>query len=206
MNSAVPSMYRNAVKELMESKAMRRLAGFQNRERQLLPAGSEPDYAPQKHSSPFSLGYMTTTNASYPSCTADAHTCGVHMKPRSCWRQPTTWAQPWSAIPTEIPLTFHLASVPSLLSHFNSKKGGYLVLRELGLVMEFLPGAMVLILSAVLTHYNSMIQEGATRYSFTQYAAGSLFSYIYNGMKSDREVVQDPDFEANEALRHSAAQ
>ena len=130
MNSAVPSMYRNAVKELMESKAMRRLAGFQNRERQLLPAGSEPDYAPQKHSSPFSLGYTTTTNASYPSCTADAHTCGVHMKPRSCRRRPTTWAQPRSAVPTEIPLTFHSASVPSWRSVTSTPRKAVIWCRE----------------------------------------------------------------------------
>ena len=101
-------------------------------------------------------------------------------------------------------LSFSIHAIMAL-SHFDPKKGSHLVLRELGLIVEFPPGETVLIPSTVLTHYNSMIQEGEIRYSFTQYAAGSLFSYINNGMKSDREVVQDPDFEANEALRCSAA-
>ena len=101
-------------------------------------------------------------------------------------------------------LSFGICAIMAL-GHFDPKKGSHLVLRELGLVVEFPPGATVLIPSAVLTHYNSTIQEGETRYSFTQYAAGSLFSYIDNGMKSDREVIQDPDFEANGALRRSAA-
>lgn len=101
-------------------------------------------------------------------------------------------------------LSFGICAITAL-GRFDPKRGGHLVLRELGLAVEFPPGATALIPSAVLTHYNTKIQEGETRYSFTQYAAGSLFSYIENGMKSNREVAQDPELEVGETLRRSEA-
>ena len=101
-------------------------------------------------------------------------------------------------------LAFGICAITAL-GRFDPKKGGHLVLRELGLVVEFPPGATALIPSAVITHYNSRIQEGETRYSFTQYAAGSLFSYVDNGMRSDKEVVEKLDMETDEPFRRSAA-
>lgn len=63
------------------------------------------------------------------------------------------------------------------LGNFDPKKGGHLVLWELQLVIEFPPGALVLIPSAVVTHSNTPVAEGDARSSFTQYMPGGLFQW-----------------------------
>jgi hypothetical protein len=206
MNSAVPSMYRNAAKELTESKAMRRLAGFQNRERQLLPAKSEPDDAPPEAFKSFFPRiydyYERALSNLYRECPHLRRPYETSIMPAAAYNLgPATVCRPHR---DSANLSFGICAIMAL-GHFDPKKGGHLVLQELGLVVEFPPGATVLIPSAVLTHYNSRIQQGETRYSFTQYAAGSLFSYIDNGMRSDREVVEGLDLNGDEAPRRSAA-
>jgi hypothetical protein len=57
--------------------------------------------------------------------------------------------------------------------------------------LSFPPGATAFIPSAVITHHNVKIQQGETRYSFTQYAIGSLFGYIENGMRSEWKVKEN---------------
>lgn len=85
-------------------------------------------------------------------------------------------------------LSFGICCITALGS-FDPVTGGHLVLEELKLVVEFPPGATVLIPSAVVMHSNTSIQEGETRYSFTQYASGSLFSYVENGMRTTKDVM-----------------
>ena len=58
---------------------------------------------------------------------------------------------------------------------FDSTLGGHLILWECSLVIEFPPGASIIIPSAGISHSNLPIQPHETRYSFTQYAAGALF-------------------------------
>lgn len=70
------------------------------------------------------------------------------------------------------------------LGNFDYKKGGHLVLWELGLVVEFPAGSTILIPSAAIHHSNTLIGEDEDRQSFTQYTAGSLFSYINNGYQT----------------------
>ena len=41
----------------------------------------------------------------------------------------------------------------------------------------------------VITHYNSKIHEGETRSSFTQYAAGSIFCSMDNGIRADKVLI-----------------
>ncbi|KAF8439450.1 hypothetical protein L210DRAFT_3353960, partial [Boletus edulis BED1] len=72
-----------------------------------------------------------------------------------------------------------------VLGNFDPKTGGHIVLEELHLVIIFPPGATIFIPSAVITHSNTKIKEGETKYSFTQYAVGMLLSYVQNGMKSE---------------------
>lgn len=67
------------------------------------------------------------------------------------------------------------------LGDFDYKKGGHLILRNLGVVVEFPPGCTVLFPSAVVQHGNVPIQEGETRMSITQYASGSLFRWVDYG-------------------------
>lgn len=85
------------------------------------------------------------------------------------------------------------------LGPFNYKRGGHLVLWELGLVIEFPPGSTVFIPSALITHSNVPIQDGERRYSFTQYCAGGLFRYIANGFRSDKVFMAEASEEEKEA-------
>jgi len=64
------------------------------------------------------------------------------------------------------------------LGRFDPTKGGHLVLWELGLVVEFPPGSIVLIPSAVVSHSNTPIMPHEARYSVTQYAAGGIFRWV----------------------------
>ena len=63
---------------------------------------------------------------------------------------------------------------------------------------------MVLIPSAVLTHINTRLAQGGRRYSFTQYAAGSLFCYIKNGMRPELDVLSDSNMHLAEKEKHAA--
>lgn len=60
---------------------------------------------------------------------------------------------------------------------FNPKLGGHLVLEDAGVVLEFGPGDVALIPSAVITHYNLPLQEGEDRFSIVGYSAGMLFRH-----------------------------
>jgi hypothetical protein len=71
------------------------------------------------------------------------------------------------------------------LGRFNPNKGGHMVLWELGLAIRFPPGSTILIPSAVITHSNTPIEKGETRYSFTQYSAGGLFRWVEHGFQSE---------------------
>lgn len=84
-------------------------------------------------------------------------------------------------------LSFGICCITAL-GCFDPVAGGHLVLEELQLVVEFPPGATVLIPSAVVTHSNTTIQ-GERRYSFTQYASSTLFSYVKNGMRTTRSLL-----------------
>jgi hypothetical protein len=72
------------------------------------------------------------------------------------------------------------------LGSFDYKRGGHLILWDLGLVIEFPPGATIFVPSAIMSHSNVTISEGEYRYSVTQYAAGGLFRWVDNGFKSNR--------------------
>ncbi|GJE87348.1 hypothetical protein PsYK624_034310 [Phanerochaete sordida] len=67
---------------------------------------------------------------------------------------------------------------------FDPKYGGHLILREFGIVVQFPPGATVLIPSACIRHGNIPVRKGETRWSFAQYASGGLFRYVEYGFKS----------------------
>jgi hypothetical protein len=70
------------------------------------------------------------------------------------------------------------------LGNYDPEKGGHLVIWECKLILEFPPGSTILIPSAILTHFNLPIAEHEVRYSFTQYAAGSLFRWVDNNFKT----------------------
>jgi len=74
---------------------------------------------------------------------------------------------------------------------FNPDEGGHLVLHDLGLIIRFPPGSVILIPSAILRHSNIGVPEGQTRFSTTLYSAGGLFRWVYNGCKTDKTVLKD---------------
>ncbi|KAF6763561.1 hypothetical protein DFP72DRAFT_1059643 [Ephemerocybe angulata] len=74
------------------------------------------------------------------------------------------------------------------LGDFNPKLGGHLVIDELGIIIEFPPGSCVLLPSAVCTHWNTDIQPGETRLSFTQFTSGALFRYADNGYRTEGQL------------------
>jgi hypothetical protein len=61
------------------------------------------------------------------------------------------------------------------LGEFDPTKGGHLVLWDLNLIVEFPPGALILLPSATLVHSNVPVAPGEKRASFTQFSAGSIF-------------------------------
>ncbi|KII83425.1 hypothetical protein PLICRDRAFT_119504, partial [Plicaturopsis crispa FD-325 SS-3] len=77
------------------------------------------------------------------------------------------------------------------MGQFDPRRGGHIVLWDLGLVIEFPPGSTILIPSAVVTHSNTPIQPGEKCFSFTQYTAAGLFRWVYNGFMSDGRATTD---------------
>ncbi|KIY52113.1 hypothetical protein FISHEDRAFT_35763, partial [Fistulina hepatica ATCC 64428] len=77
------------------------------------------------------------------------------------------------------------------LGHFNYKKGSHLILWDLGIIIEFPPGATILIPSAIIEHSNTCISAGETRYSLTQYTAGGLFQWIEQGLQTQAFMDDD---------------
>jgi len=77
------------------------------------------------------------------------------------------------------------------MGNFNPKLGGHLILWDLKMVIEFPPGALILIPSATLFHSNIPTQPGESRVSFTQYCAGGLFRFVDNGFKLEKELAPD---------------
>ncbi|KAJ7161982.1 hypothetical protein C8R43DRAFT_880570 [Mycena crocata] len=76
---------------------------------------------------------------------------------------------------------------------FDPTKGGHLVLWDLMLVIEFPPGALILLPSATINHSNVPVQEGDKRVSFTQFTAGGLMRFVDNGFRMEEELKsEDP--------------
>ncbi|KAJ8092969.1 hypothetical protein PM082_011289 [Marasmius tenuissimus] len=73
------------------------------------------------------------------------------------------------------------------LGTFDYEKGGHLVLWDLGLVIEFPPGSMILLPSALIEHSNVSIAGDERRSSITFYSASGLFRWVTNGYMSDKE-------------------
>ncbi|KAM6494940.1 hypothetical protein JOM56_009563, partial [Amanita muscaria] len=74
------------------------------------------------------------------------------------------------------------------VGQFNPELGGHLVLWDFGIAIEFPPGSTILIPSALFMHSNASVQEGETRHSIVQYAAGGLFRWVSNGCKTDKAL------------------
>lgn len=67
------------------------------------------------------------------------------------------------------------------LGPYDPQKGGHLILFDIGRVIEFPPGSLILIPSALMRHGNTPIQEGEMRMGFTQYVHGAIVRYVEGG-------------------------
>ncbi|KXN84301.1 hypothetical protein AN958_12427, partial [Leucoagaricus sp. SymC.cos] len=76
------------------------------------------------------------------------------------------------------------------LGDFDPEEGGHFVLHDLGIVIEFPPGACLLIPSACLWHSNIPIRKNDTRASITFYAAGNLFRFIDNEFQNEPDLAK----------------
>lgn len=70
--------------------------------------------------------------------------------------------------------------------HFNPDHGGFLILKEFGLVIRFPPGATVLIPSAVVEHSNVPVHFDEERYSFVQFMPSGLVRWVANGGMTEK--------------------
>ncbi|KAJ6506408.1 hypothetical protein C8R47DRAFT_967470 [Mycena vitilis] len=73
--------------------------------------------------------------------------------------------------------------------NYDYTRGGHLYLKQFKLVLEFPSGSTDLIPSAAVTHGNTPIAPGETRYSMTQYAAAELFRWSAYGHRSAKSLV-----------------
>ena len=86
-------------------------------------------------------------------------------------------------------LPFGFCAIHSL-GNYDPTTGGHIVLKELKLIIQFPPSALILIPSATITHGNIPVREGETRTSFTQYTAGAVFRFVDNGFRSEKRFKQ----------------
>ncbi|KAI0359456.1 hypothetical protein OH77DRAFT_1493690 [Trametes cingulata] len=75
------------------------------------------------------------------------------------------------------------------LGRYDHTAGGHLLLWDLKLMVEFPPGALILIPSAILCHSNTAIAPHERRYSFTQYSAGGLFRWVECGCQTQKDFL-----------------
>jgi hypothetical protein len=78
------------------------------------------------------------------------------------------------------------------LGDFDYRKGGHLVLWDLKVVIEFPPGSLILIPSALLYHsnLNIAIQDGEERASFTHFYPAGLLRFAETGMQTDKSACE----------------
>jgi hypothetical protein len=76
------------------------------------------------------------------------------------------------------------------LGEFDATKGGHLVLWDLGLVVEFPAGALILLPSATVSHSNIPVQQGEARASFSQFSPGGIFRYVNAGFRTEKELEE----------------
>lgn len=83
------------------------------------------------------------------------------------------------------------------LGAYDYTAGGHLVLWDLGLIIEFPPGATILVPSAVVCHSNTRIKDNESRYSFTMFSSGGLFRWVEQNFqlgklyKKTKEAVEE---------------
>ncbi|KAJ7870832.1 hypothetical protein B0H14DRAFT_3439925 [Mycena olivaceomarginata] len=87
---------------------------------------------------------------------------------------------------------------------FDPTKGGHLVLWDLKLVVEFPPGALILIPSATLLHSNIPVQPSDTAFPSRNSPLVDLFRYVDDGYRTEGELAEEDPAEDADKLREAA--
>lgn len=66
-----------------------------------------------------------------------------------------------------------------------------MVLRQLGLVVEFPSGSTVLIPSATVTHENIPVGRDETRALLVHFTSGGIFRYAEYGFRTERAIEKE---------------
>lgn len=85
-------------------------------------------------------------------------------------------------------LPFGMCALTSL-GPYDPKTGGHLILFQFRVVIQFPPGATILLPSATIRHANTAINPGESCMSTAQYAAGGLFRWKAYGFQSARSLL-----------------
>ena len=69
---------------------------------------------------------------------------------------------------------------------FDFKRGGHFIFWDMKVAIEFPPGSIILMPSAILEHSNATLypEPGCFHYSLTLYTAGGLFRWVENGCRT----------------------
>lgn len=160
---------RAVLRQLLEHNSFQRISGFSNGAFGLWAPGVRQHYSETlgllyKHDSTLERNF---SNSIWPVATFNLGPKTVCAEHRD-----------------HLNLPFGFCSITAL-GKFDATRGGHLVLKECKLVTEFPSGSTILIPSACITHANTPIQEGETRYSFTQFAGGGLFRWVEHGFQCE---------------------
>jgi hypothetical protein len=79
---------------------------------------------------------------------------------------------------------------------YDAKKSAHFYMKEFNTVLDFPSGSTILIPSAPISHGNTPLQPGETRYSMTQYAAAALFRWVAYGQQSAKSLLSKPGGQA----------
>lgn len=79
------------------------------------------------------------------------------------------------------------------VGQYDPKRGGHLVLLELGLIIKFPPGATILLPSALITHFNTAIGPSERRRSIVRYSSGGIFLWAEDHRKGRFHETAEED-------------
>ncbi|KAJ6448773.1 hypothetical protein C8R45DRAFT_850155, partial [Mycena sanguinolenta] len=179
-NLAHPRRYRDLSASICQTRAARRIAGFQSSTFMCGLASYLPKLYAHQHSVLESLlkrqPELTPPfrNSVFPTVTFNLGPNVVTAEHLDFLNNP-----------------FGMCTVTSA-RNFNHKKGGHIYLKQLKTVCEFPSGSTVLLLSGTCEHGNTPIGPSETRYSMTQYAAGALFRWAAYGYQSTQSLLAQP--------------
>jgi hypothetical protein len=121
---------------------------------------------------------------------------GHHVGPVHNFHNSIFFAASFNCGPTTVSLDHtdygnlsHGLCALTALGLYDHVLGGHLVLFEFKLVIQFPVGSTALIPSGCVRHANTPIQDGETRLSIAQYAAGGLFRWVAYGFQSVKSLM-----------------